>query len=287
MQRINGSYLYDIGSQIHPLTELRADMPLNEVYLPLLIAEGALAPLLQQSIYNLKTSRENGFTLLGIIQELREKVEKSQNDSDVFAQLDAYRLQSAFQKFEAVVSAELSISPLYLVMQKGAFDIDMLVLNGISLFPSELPAKVPECVSDIQQATKCLAFELPTACGFHLHRANESVLHRYYDAVTKCAERPKNRNMGEYLNELDKQGKGEKKVIAALRDLKDLHRNPLVHPENALETAEEAIALLGGVQAVITHMLKEIPMDPRVATEVFDEIPDVPQKIRPKRPSKS
>ena len=71
-----------------------------------------------------------------------------------------------------------------------------------------------------------------------------------------------NRNIGDYLSKLKELKKGDAKVLAALKDLKDLHRNPLVHPEHSLENADEAIALLGGVQAVIIPMLKEIPAQP-------------------------
>ena len=71
-----------------------------------------------------------------------------------------------------------------------------------------------------------------------------------------------NRNIGDYLSKLKELKKGDAKVLAALKDLKDLHRNPFVHPEHSLENADEAIALLGGVQAVIIPMLKEIPAQP-------------------------
>lgn len=47
---------------------------------------------------------------------------------------------------------------------------------------------------------------------------------------------------------------------AALKDLKDLHRNPLIHPEHTLESPDEAIALMNGVHTVMVYMLKEIPI---------------------------
>lgn len=48
-------------------------------------------------------------------------------------------------------------------------------------------------------------------------------------------------------------------MISALRDLKDLHRNPLIHPDEVIESSEEAMALLGSILAVVTTMLKDIP----------------------------
>jgi hypothetical protein len=118
------------------------------------------------------------------------------------------------------VSAELAIMPVYLIDQKGAYDTDRLVVSGELLFPVELSNKVPDSIEDIRQATKCLAFELPSACGFHLHRASEAILRIYFDSLTNSAPRPKSRNIGDYLNELDKLGVGDKQTKSALRDLK-------------------------------------------------------------------
>ena len=66
--------------------------------------------------------------------------------------------------------------------------------------------------------------------------------------------------MGEYLNKLESKKAGDAKVIAALRDLKNLHRNPLAHPEQSLDTIDDAVALLGGIQALVVPMLKAIPV---------------------------
>ena len=108
------------------------------------------------------------------MQALRGVTDKVQNSKDLSETLDhadIYNLKSALEKFEAVFGAELNLSPIYLVMKKRGYDVEELVAQGEGLFPDDLPNKVPEAIPDIQQATKCLAFELPTACGFHLHPA--------------------------------------------------------------------------------------------------------------------
>jgi hypothetical protein len=134
------------------------------------------------------------------------------------------------------------------------------MFNVAAFFPADLSPKVPEAIDDFQQATKCLAFELPTACGFHLHRGTESVLHRYWDAVTGGKDRPRNRNIGDYLAALDQQNLGDARLKSSLRDLKDLHRNPLIHPEHSLKSVDDAISLFGIVRTVVTEMLKAIPL---------------------------
>ena len=52
-------------------------------------------------------------------------------------------------------------------------------------------------------------------------------------------------------NELNKLNAGDAKVKAALKDLKDLHRNPLIHPEQTLENVDDAIALMNGVHTAV------------------------------------
>lgn len=99
-----------------------------------------------------------------------------------------------------------------------------------------------------------------TGAGFHLHRANEAVLRRYWDVVTEGTAHPKSRNIGDFLNEMDQKNFGDEKVRAALKDLKNLHRNPLIHPDHTIADAHEAIALMNSIHVVMVHMLKEIPI---------------------------
>lgn len=261
MDRIDGNYLYTVGSQIHPITELLHGSPAEDVFYPVLVAAGALGPLLYNSIFRLSLCLKSGEEFRTALVETRELIEKM-NEEERRKPLDPmriYTLRNTSQTFENVLAAELGMSNLYFVSKIRGFDTTDLIWQGWELFPEDLPGKVPEAVADLKNATRCLAFELPTACGFHLHRATESILRRYYDAVTGGKARPKSRNVGDYLKKLDDLGAGDAKVKAALRDLKDLHRNPLIHPEESIDTVDEAIGLLGNVRAVLVLMLKVIP----------------------------
>ena len=91
-----------------------------------------------------------------------------------------------------------------------------------------------------------------------MHRANEAVLRRYYDAVTNGADRPKGRSIHAYLSSMKDKNVGDPKVISSLKDLKDLHRNPVLHPEHNIESVEKALALHGIICSVMIHMLEKI-----------------------------
>ncbi|HWK95624.1 MAG TPA: hypothetical protein VNR39_09385 [Pseudolabrys sp.] len=228
--------------------------------MPLLIAEGALEPFLMRSVFQLRTSFQAGQSLLTATKELNAKIMAEPDVTKVMDFGDVYAITSKLTAFEAVLGAELALMPLYVVQPKAGYDTPTLIESGAVCFPADLPTKVPAAVFDIQQGTRCIAFELFTGAGFHLHRANEAILRRYWEIVTDGAAPPKSGNMGDFLNEMEQKKFGDEKVRAALKDLKNLHRNPLIHPEHTIADAHEAIALMNSIHVVMVHMLKEIPV---------------------------
>ena len=173
--------------------------------------------------------------------------------------MEVYAIRKGLDNFEAVLRAELSLLPMYLATPKAGYIVPTLIENGDECFPMETAIKVPEAVPDLKHGARCIAFELPTAAAFHLHRACESVLLRYWDAVSGGARRPRNRNMGSVLGHLEKNGWGDGKVLASLKNLKDFHRNPIIHPDQTIETVDEAIALMNSIHTAVVQMLKQIP----------------------------
>ena len=148
--------------------------------------------------------------------------------------------------------------PLYLVGKKGGYNVPALIDDGALFFPAELAQKVPKAISDIKQGARCIAFELPTAAGYHFHRANEAVLRKYWDAVTGGAPRPSTPSAGIYVKQMRDKKLGDPLVLASLADLVKLRRNPLAHPDETLNSVNDAIAVMNAVHTAITEMLKEI-----------------------------
>lgn len=148
--------------------------------------------------------------------------------------------------------------PIYIVAKKDNFDVNLLIETGIRLFPSAIVAKVPEVEKDASEVGRALAYELPTACGFHTFRVTESVVRRYWDIVSEGKERPKLQTLGNFAAEMEKQKIGDEKVIEAIKQMTKLHRNPLIHPEVIL-TVEEAIGIIGMARGVIAMMLQAMP----------------------------
>jgi len=277
MQRVDGYYLYTVGSQVHPLSELRGRATWEptgkatthaEANFPLVIAEGALNNLLNRSIFRLRTSLRAGQKLLEAIRTIKAKVEDGKTPDEPLDWFDTYQLSEALTTFEAILQAEMALLPLYVVMPKAGYDTTTLIEDGATCFPLDIIVKVPEAVGDLKEGTRCIAFELNTAAGFHLHRANEAVLRRYWDIVSEARDRPARGNMGDYLNEMKQGNFGDENVRAALDHLIKFHRNPLIHPEQNIESADDAIALMNSIHTSIVQMLKVIPADPDAIEQV-------------------
>lgn len=210
---------------------------------------------------DVRHSLQSGENLLWFLRSIKDKaIAAADFANDELEPTDVRGLKGWLTSFETNLASEFGLLPTYLVDKKGGYDTADLIENGRSLFQPALPSKVPEAIGDIEQATRCVAFEVPTAAGFHLHRANESVLKRYFEAVAGDVPPPKENNMGVYLALMEKHGLGDERVRSALRDIKNLHRNPLIHPQHSLESVEEAIDLMCAIRAAIGYMLKGIPV---------------------------
>jgi len=164
--------------------------------------------------------------------------------------------------FQNVLIAEFSNSATFCVPQRWGYHTPTLIADATVC--SELTNRADfqgTARTDLREAGKCLAFHMPTASGFHSARAVEGVLHRYFQHF--LGKTPPRGTMGTLLDQLDalaKKGASplpEPKTLRTLREIKDLDRNPLAHPEATLDMlSAKALFELAGV--AIMRMLVEI-----------------------------
>ena len=153
---------------------------------------------------------------------------------------------------------ELARAAVYAVHRKGIFDTSDLIDRADEIIPETLRGRLgDDCILDLKQAGPCLAFELPTAAGFHMMRATESSMWAYWEHLEKT-KRPRNSNWGNAIQDLEQHSGSDPKVVAALKQLKDLHRNPVVHPEVVL-TMDEALSLWAVAPGVIIAVALHLP----------------------------
>jgi hypothetical protein len=254
--RISLSYIYNLAVQLEPLEKLpESGIPFIDVAGELYGAKYALEGL-DNSVFKpyLRSS-------LASLAQLKAAVDEQTSNPDykrIMEPADLFLIRYTFQQFKPILLAELQVVNAYFVTQKGGFDTHSLLFWGENCFPAALATKVPEALFDAREATKSLAYELPTAVGFHTFRALESVLRKYHSHVTGGIAPPKVRNIGVYLESLKRRDAGELKVRLAIKQIADLHRNPLIHPEAVL-TMEEAVSIIGISGSAIAAMLVVIP----------------------------
>ena len=256
MKRINVSYFYDLGAVIRPLVTATADTPVTEILLPAILAKFSLEAI-RESPVPLKYCIQEADELLKQINDLQELV---QNKGDL-AQFHVTWVANAARTFETTLHAELRDLDVYFVSPVGIFSTSALLTKAEEMF-GENRRLLPEItIQQIKEAGKCLAFSLGSAAAYHLFAALESVLREYYDKLSGNAPRPKNPSMGAYLGELSELPSVDKKLLAALWQVKDLHRNPSIHFE-ALLTPGQALTLVGMIHSAIASTLEVVSRIP-------------------------
>jgi len=261
MIRISLPFVYQLASSLDPIEALPDQQTkYGEIWFKLYFAEQTVSSLISTSVYApyLRSSQAMAQEFL---QVLRNQTAQTFNADRLVEQYEFWLIKNTYNRYKIALMAELGVLASYFVTQKGGFDTATLLAFGEQLFPADLGAKVPEAIFDTKEAGKCLAFELPTAAGFHIFRVAESVLRKYYAHVTGGAAPPKVRSLGVYVHALRTAKKGDEKILSVLKQMTDLHRNPLIHPETVL-TMDEALAIFGIARSAITAMLVGLPVVP-------------------------
>ena len=250
MRRANPHYFYSRGVAIHRLDHVEVGDPRGQAREFLYAALRALDNMLGDSESPLGTSKP-------VCAELRDSVKAAAESADpvIYApELDYIR--HLLTEFEGAFAAYLQILDCYVVDPKGIFATTMLIDHADHMFPESIRRSLPDAArEDILRAGKCLAFELPTAFGFHALRAIESVIRRYYEVLKQEALVNRLPTWDAYIKKL-REARAPEKVLVSLTQIKDFHRNPLMHPEDSLDMAE-AMILVGIVQSAITAMVAE------------------------------
>ena len=277
MTRIYPDYFYELGKAFHVLVTCEPGECLSSACGRFLYeVQQRLHYILTQNVAPLRICIDDGWALWHKVKEINDRHIVKGEDS-ALTDLEVYNLKSLFTKFETVMTAEMHQLATYAVIQKGCYSTPHLIDEAELIFTEQMRNHLPsQSITDIRQGGRCLAFEVPTAAAFHFLRATEAVLHRYYEELSGGHKRPRIRNMGKYIEALEKISSVDKKVLAVLRQLKDLHRNPIMHPEISLDM-DEAMTLLGIVQSAITTMvgvvIKQLPQSLAPADPFADQMP--------------
>jgi hypothetical protein len=269
MRRLNDYSFYELGTKLEPLARVQDATKYGSVWFQLSQARDAVELFLEN--FPLEICRTPAKNLIDTITDTvpRDFNEASTKSGDEPLSYHAYYIRTRKTEFEAVLSAELSAFDTYFLTQQGIYKTSDLVERAEMAFGEETRKNIgDDAKKDFRQGGRCLAFELPTAAGFHTIRAVESVLRKYHRIVRKLADTDKSPEMAQCINEL-RSDKEDPKVLDILDHVRDLHRNPHMHPE-AFLSMEEALRLFDVSKSAINAMADRIAaLSPRTV-EVND-----------------
>lgn len=255
MQRISLAWFAGLGAALGPVANSASVGSMNIV--DLVRAREPLNYLSEEATYplDLKASWP-------LIVQLLRRINYVLNETDTAQQAaklesERWNIWLEASRLETLLNGELAVQPVYHIWPIRAYNTEVLVANGEKVFSEAARAEFnEEEIYNLKEAGKCLAFQIPTAAAFHMFRCVELLIRRYYEVVVGKLPKPKMRNWGVYIKALRDCGADEK-VIAILEQIKDLHRNPVIHPEERLEN-EEALSLIGIMDSAVTAIVGDI-----------------------------
>jgi hypothetical protein len=275
MQRVNEYRFYELGQKLKDLHAIEDESLYSKVWYPLWEAREALKGL-KQDVVAFRVSLPAVDRLINAItsivpSEINEAVGKipqvKDKPTDAIG-ISWYELSEALKQFEPVLAAECSALDTYVISQKRGYSTPDLVERSDVMLPLETRNVLqPSIIADIKSSGRCLAFDVPTAAGFHVLRAVEAVMAAYYRHLTGRELQKRNRNWAIYLKKLQEVATHSPKIYGALDHIRVNYRNPISHPEDTL-TEGDAIMLFGLSLSSIELMAEVI----RSTTPVLPEV---------------
>jgi len=253
MRRFNSNEIYTLSEYLKYLETLQTGDLVRDSLHQIFMASNSLRRLLEGEPVPIKVTRQTAEVLRAGLESWLTS-ESIAQEGLKFESFKISILKSSLSTFNTVLNAELANLDTFWVEPKGIYSTSDLIENADNIFGKDTQSKqARESAVDINEAGKALTYDLPTAVGFRVWRAAERELRGYYQRWT--GQQAGNKAWGALHNELAKTNAGPES-LAVLVHLRNLHRNPTMHPEEYL-TLEEAISLFGIAHSAITEMIND------------------------------
>ncbi len=168
---------------------------------------------------------------------------------------NAQELWQSVQKLFDALEDELGHAYAFSITEQRMISVRVMLDNPAKVFAQGCWDMMPSLArGEAAKATRCLAFDCPTACGFHILRSVEATIRRYIQAATGSL--PAKRDWGHYVTVLRENG-ADQKAAAVVDQIRELERNPLMHPEDVLDN-DQAVDLLILCGAAINRLTSDM-----------------------------
>ena len=251
MNHVNINAFYSLGGTFRSLGEIGNQRRFEDLKGVLIGTRTMLARVLAGEFVPLARCAELGNTLDKEIEKFLLKYES--RGSDFIKPEDARAVLFAALTFEDKLRHELDHLDVYYIAPKGTHATLPLIENAETNLPADVVSRFDDkTLNDVRQSGRCLALDAPTAAGFHILRAVESLIVNYIDKLTGEPHGPKNRNWGAYIKVIRTAG-GKIAIADYLQHMKETFRNPIMHPEVTL-TADEAFSLFNASLSALVQL---------------------------------
>lgn len=174
----------------------------------------------------------------------------------------AEKIREAAGRVRGTLLAEARGHVVHVARDKR-FAIEKLLHNMPALMSPGVFEQLPKVAQyDFREAGRCIAFETPTAAGFHLMRGTEDVLRFFYCSIVKRG-RKKALMWGPMVAHLRTRRDSPPAVLLNnLDNLRINFRNPTQHPDMVydIEEAQDLLALsIDVVNRMIRHLEQKVP----------------------------
>ncbi|WP_454616950.1 hypothetical protein [Bradyrhizobium cenepequi] len=194
--------------------------------------------------------------------------EKFKDGLDISSEMNTwflYGVRAKLEQFRHVLAVECRKSETYFIERVAGFDLPMLLHSADENIHHIIRPFVPKAaLEEIREAGRCLALENYTASGFHTLRGLEVVISAYYKAVSNKDK--EFRSWHDYVEALEELAVGtdgtrpkypSSKAAAMIDRMRELDRNPLMHPSDTLdEMSADSLFKLGII--TITELAKDL-----------------------------
>jgi hypothetical protein len=251
VDRIREYYYFALGARLGRITDLAEGVRLQEAIRILYPIGQLLNKLNLEQYVSLPMCADAGIKLSQILSDIWPK-EESAIDRPL-TKIEITKLDIAGRAFDTALSIQLDHLDTYRVTAKGTHDTRKLIEMPEITFGDDWRHLFDLCQKDWASASRCMAFDLCTACGFHAIRAMEAQVVGY---LKKRSVTPTKRDLGHYV-ELMKKEDTAKDATGIVDHIRANHRNPLMHPEDTLELSE-ALAIFDLTKAAIIYLIQDM-----------------------------
>jgi len=259
MNHVHLIAFYYIGAHLYPLRETKEGEEILKTWSKLSIAKSWLDNFFDETKHiSMPHAKEAAKVLYEHIQKILNRLSLTDIDfpdknKEPITFNESVFLGEFIKRFEQefrFTSRDLNV---FSVAEIGTHSTTKLLQDAHLNLSADIRARLSdEVISDIKAAGRCLAFNIPTAAGFHILRAVEPLILQYRNKLAGTSSPLKSRNWGTYIRDIRNHG-GDVKVIGSIDHIRQFYRNPIMHPEETL-TLDYSLSLFYACLSVIVQL---------------------------------